>query len=110
MRGAALLPKQRLHLGHWISFPPSPTLVPFDYTENANLKLDEKDCIHLLLETHLVPNKETGMLLVRRDLCLVIQISFHYLILLDRKFWSTDCVESRFASCCSPEIGYTSPN
>lgn len=79
-RGAAILPKQLLHIGHWISFPTPPTLIPFDYTENGSLKLNENDTIHLLLETQLVPNKDNnGILLVSILPSMFLFVNFKFL-------------------------------
>lgn len=60
-RGAALLPKQKLHLDSWITFPKLPNLIPFDISENLELCLDKENEIHLLLETNLIPDLDNNL-------------------------------------------------
>lgn len=56
LRGVAILPKQILWIGSWMSFPKGPNLIPIDIEEdNLNLNIDENNSIHLLLETELLP-------------------------------------------------------
>ena len=55
-RGAALLPKQHLNLGPWISFPAPPNLIPFDICATNEIELNNDESIYVLLETDLIPN------------------------------------------------------
>lgn len=56
LRGVAILPKQILWIGSWMSFPKGPNLIPIDIEDDSpKLDIDESNSIHLLLETELVP-------------------------------------------------------
>lgn len=68
-RGAALVPRQHINLGSWISLPTLPTLCPFELsatdayvpaTQNAN------ETVFILLETDLQPGESTGNVLMVR--------------------------------------------
>ncbi|GAB0088855.1 biotin--protein ligase [Sergentomyia squamirostris] len=63
-RGCTLFPTQSVFLKPWISFPKSPTLVPFCVQSNG-LELDDQAPVFLLLETDPVPiASENGLQLL----------------------------------------------
>lgn len=53
-----MVPKQIVHLGPWVSFPALPCLIPItmNYEISKTLHIDEKNKIHLLLETEITPD------------------------------------------------------
>lgn len=57
LRGVAILPKQILWLGSWMSFPATPSFIPIDVADldAGILNLDENNLVHLLVEMELVP-------------------------------------------------------
>uniref|UniRef100_A0A1L8E040 Putative biotin holocarboxylase synthetase/biotin-protein ligase n=1 Tax=Nyssomyia neivai TaxID=330878 RepID=A0A1L8E040_9DIPT len=64
-RGCTLIPGQNVFLSPWVSFPKSPTLVPFIVQGNG-LVLEEESEIYLLLEADTVPtmNENAMQLLI----------------------------------------------
>lgn len=57
LRGVAIWPEQIIWSNSWMSFPQSPCLIPIDLKgEHPSFELDEKNIVHLILETELVPS------------------------------------------------------
>lgn len=64
-RGAALVPRQHINLGSWISFQPPPCLVPFELTAGDYVATaTASETVFILLETDLQPGESNGNVLM----------------------------------------------
>jgi hypothetical protein len=50
-RGFSICPIQKINLGSFITFPKTPTMIPFNYTDEETSELDATELMYLLLET-----------------------------------------------------------